>query len=91
MGLPKDVVDRVKLDFIETSQQEKVISFLHEIHSSPLNVGPDQFVRSILHLLKGDVNNLKNFQTISDPRDIIQIAEDDLGNPGHYFLKPFKF
>lgn len=57
----------------------------------PLNVGAHQLARAILILSE---NNREYFDKLitdfmGDPRDVIVLAEEKLGNPGHFCTVTF--
>ncbi|MFY0592830.1 hypothetical protein [Roseivirga sp.] len=89
MPFEKDIGIMIQRDFESDRDKVIVIDFLKIIAETKWNVGTQQLSRAIVYLIDGDVNNLKKFDPISDPRDIIMEAEIKAGNPGHYFTKPF--
>jgi hypothetical protein len=84
-----DIIEKVKMDF-NSNEIEDVYKLLKDSLSSGLNVGEGQFIRSVLFLSKGNIEQLKIIlQNFDDPRDIVGEAEVESGNLGHWFAIPF--
>ena len=88
--LPDDVVKTVEQNFPNDMDPQAVLNFLMRKYHSPINVGKDQFVRALLILLRGDVNRLKEYEIIADPRDIINQADKLSSLEYNSFVKPLK-
>ncbi|MCL2116434.1 MAG: hypothetical protein FWH29_09455 [Methanobrevibacter sp.] len=56
--LPEDIIKRIELDYKTKYLQNYVIKRLSSINSLTLNVGLDQFIRSILIISNGNINEL---------------------------------
>lgn len=89
INLSNDIVLKITSDF-SLDEQELVIGLLMEQEQIGLNVPFHQFVRSIIFLANGSLQDLKNkYLLIDDPRDVISEAEVKAGRPGHWFAMPF--
>lgn len=90
--LPSDIENKINKLFSSENDRSKAKELMESLWSESLNVGPDQLARSILTLCNGSLDTLieirKDFY--GDPRDVIMMAENKLGYPGHYFLQPFR-
>ena len=89
--LSPDILDKIVEDF-EAPDREQVIAIMEDIKQRNFNVGTDQIIRSLIFLAKGSTKTLFNtFLPMMklDPRDIIMEAEEEAGNPGHWFSIPF--
>ena len=92
MTLPTDIKNKIGQTFKSPIERQEVEQLLLTLWTMPLNVGKDQLARSILIIADGNIIELKKiFAThfSADPRDIIMQAEIKIGNPGHYFIRPF--
>lgn len=84
---PKDVVEYIDKNFNE-SHSKLVKVFLERKYTETLNVGKDQYVRSILFLLDKNIDNLKKYEVIADPRDIVSLAHHKSKEKFNYFMVP---
>jgi hypothetical protein len=90
--LPADIEAKINLLFIDLKERETVKQLMSDLWSKPLNVGPDQLTRSILILSEGRISEVEKIfhsNFYDDPRDVIMMAEQKSGNPGHYFVDRF--
>jgi len=83
--LPKDVLKRLKKDFEDIDEMNKIKRELEVIFQRQWNVGSAQLVRSVLYLIQGDVIKVNDYKTILDPRDIISEAEHKSNGKYNYF------
>ncbi len=89
MEIPTDIKKMI-LHYFQERNLEEVEEIVKNLMQQTLNVGAGQFIRSLLFLSEGNLDNLKSYLPVSDPRDIIVMAEKKAGNPGHYFIHPFE-
>lgn len=85
---PSDIKNFIINNFNEEEQKEQVIVYLRDKYSDDLNVGKDQYIRALLILLKQDFNNISRYRKVSDPRDIIMMANEITSNMYNYFIDP---
>lgn len=93
MVVPADIVERIEQLFYAKEEQEEVLKLIEGLWATTLNVGPAQLARSILVIAGNDKSKIVDIvqsKFYGDPRDVILQAEYLLGNPGHYFITPFK-
>ena len=88
--LPKDIINKILIDFIDSQEQEIVKKELEKIFMKSWNVGSAQLVRSILFLINGNYSRIKEYAKILDPRDIISKAEKESNGRYNYFIDKFK-
>lgn len=88
--LPKDIRDKVMELFPAESDSNEIIRLIAEMYIHDWGVGKDQLVRALLIISAGNTDAFKDRGKNMDPRDLIMEAEAILGNPGHYFLEPFR-
>ena len=85
----KSDIQKYVTDHFPLKDQQQVFFLMEELSNKSWNVGTDQLLRSLLFLSKGDIGKLNDLLPIEDPRDIILLAEQEAGNPGHYFINSF--
>lgn len=86
----EDIYKKIQTDF-PANDIDAVKEVLLEAIAPALNVGEDQFVRSLVFLADKDIDELKRIvRDYGDPRDIIWEAEHRAGNQGHWFTIPFE-
>lgn len=94
MKIPPDIVTMIKKMYPKLPEQTEVEAFLVGLWTTPLNVGPAQLARAILHLSAGDIAEVRKIKAsnfFGDPRDLIMMANQKPGNKGTdpYFNEPF--
>lgn len=90
--LPPDIEKKINKLFSSEKDRVKASELILSLWAEPLNVGPAQLARAILTISNGDLDKIIEIKKdyYGDPRDVLMIAESRLGNPGHYFIQPFK-
>lgn len=90
MIFTKDIHDRIRKDF-QKEEIEEVENQLKKTVDIGLNVGENQFVRSVIFLANKNIEELKRIlKSCDDPRDVLSEAEDKSGNLEHWFAIPFE-
>lgn len=92
MELPEDIENKINQLFADADDNTEVKKLIIDLRMRPLNVGKAQLARSILIVSDGRIEKIRDmFQRdfYGDPRDILIMAENKSGNPGHYFIPPF--
>ena len=92
--VPEDILHKVKSLYASASDQQTALRIYQFLHTVGLMVGPDQLFRSMLILAESDIAFLAHWTADYanrrwDERDVIMDAEDKLGGPQEYGLKPF--
>lgn len=90
--LPPDIKYKIGQTYESSIERQEVEQLLQTLWTISLNVGAEQLARSILTIADGNFIEVKKiFSThfSGDPRDIIMQAKIKIGNPGHYFIRPF--
>lgn len=92
--VPDDILRRVKSLYASVPDQQTALRIYQFLHTVDLMVGPDQLFRSMLILAESDIAFLMRWTADYanrrwDERDVIMDAEDKLGSPQEYGLKPF--
>ena len=89
MIFKEDILKKIGTDF--PTEEKVVTKILTDSVSAGLNVGVDQFVRSLLFLSAGNIPKLKELiQNCDDPRDIVFEGEEESGNLNHWFTISFE-
>jgi hypothetical protein len=91
--LPKDIERKIDTLFSNEAENKEVKTAIIGLWSTNLNVGEAQLARSILTISGNDINEFRSVfkdNFYGDPRDVIMVAEEKLGNPEHYFIPPFE-
>lgn len=92
MDMPTDIKQQILKMFPDLEDQKAIQKILLPLFHASFNVGSEQLVRSILVLSEGDVRKAEEIVAenfFGDPRDVVQMAENKAGHPGHYFNCPF--
>lgn len=89
-NLPNDVINKIKRDFSNQKDQEKIIKELEKIYDKNWNVGSKQLVRSILFLIDSNTEKIENFLSIPDPRDVLSEANELSNGKYNFFNKEFE-
>lgn len=90
--LPIDIENKINKLFSSLSDRQIAKKLILDLWTMPLNVGVDQLARSILTISEGQITKIRSIieqHFYGDPRDVIMMAEKQLGNPGHYFIQTF--
>ncbi len=92
--MPEDILKMLRKLFPDLPDQQETESFIQSLWQIPLNVGPEQLARAVLHLSDGNIDELrriKNSEFFGDPRDLIMMANEkpDHRGAGEYFIEPF--
>lgn len=89
MTFPIDIERKIKIDF-KSQEIEIVKALLKRKIEIGLNVGNDQFARSVIFLADKNLEKLKKILTeFDDPRDVVSEAELKSGALEHWFAIPF--
>ena len=90
MVFPIDIEHKIKTDF-KAQEIETVKALLKKMIEGGLNVGNNQFARSVIFLANKDLEKLKKIILAAhdDPRDVISEAELKSGAFEHWFAIPF--
>ena len=91
--LPEDIVQRIEQDFNE-SEVSVVKTIMLEIFAMErvAYYGYEPACRSILYIAEGDLSKIVNYFVpllLSDPRDLINAAEEKTGFPDYCFNMTF--
>ena len=90
MIFTKDIHQKIRKEF-RLNEVEEVEKELKQRVDNGLNVGPNQFVRSVIFLANKSIEELKSILlNFDDPRDVVGEAEYKSGELGHWFAIPFE-
>ncbi len=92
--VPHDIERKIRSLYASAADQATALGIYQFLHTVGLMVGPDQLFRSMLILAESDIVFLAHWTADYanrrwDERDIIMDAEDKLGGPMEYGMKPF--
>lgn len=89
--IPPDISLKINELFTNEHDNIRVHQKIKGLYKERLNVGHDQLARAILILSEGNKERFDELMAnfMSDPRDVIMMAEDKLGNPGHFCIVTF--
>lgn len=85
--LPPDVISYATKKF-NNKDSKIVVEFLQQKYNEIINVGKDQYVRSILYLIDDNIDNIKKYNIVEDPRDFVSAANDKAKNKFNFFINP---
>ncbi len=88
MTFPIDIENRIN-SYFNPDERAIVKALLEKIIKGGLNVGNDQFARSVIFLANKNLEKLKEVLETDDPRDVVSEAEMKSGALEHWFAIPF--
>lgn len=89
MKIPTDVYRKIDSDF-NVAERNKIKEIIGNLFDDYEGLGILlQAVRGLLYLSNGDMSKFQHYLEY-DFRDMVQEAEEQAGNPGHWFSIPFE-